>query len=77
MKLYKKQLRPMVVGPMLQGFGQDYYPLFGAYQWFDEDNVTIKTKQEWENEIKEKDNWNTMKIEVRYVEVQDEPYEIT
>lgn len=71
MKFYKKQLRPMVVGPMLMGFGQDYYPLFGAYQWFDEDDVTENTKREWEDEIKKKDNWNSMEIEERFIEYEE------
>ena len=68
MKLsYTKQLRPMVVGPMLPGFGQERYPLYGAYTWFDEKDVTKDTEKQWEEEVKKQDPLATMAIQIRYV----------
>lgn len=71
MKTYRKQIRPMFVGPMLMGFSQDYYPFYGEEVWFNEEEVTEADKFKWEKEIKNHDSWGSMEIEERFIEYEE------
>lgn len=71
MKLYKKQLRPMIVSDGVQGCTTTKTPLLPEYIWFDEEIVTDKDKLMWEKAIKNKDAYASLSMECRYSEVED------
>ena len=72
MKLYKKQVRPTLYGPMLPGFGQGISWLFPEDVWFDEDEVTEELEEEWREQAQRKDSMCVMKLEWRYVLYKEE-----
>lgn len=72
MKLYKKQVRPTLYGPMLPGFGQGISWLFSEDVWFDEDEVTEELEEEWREQAQQKDAMCVMKLEWRYVLYKEE-----
>ena len=69
MKLYKKMIRPMVNPPALQGMICQPYPLFSDDYWINGDYEETLTDR-WEELVKKKDSWSTLKIEEKYVEVE-------
>lgn len=71
MKLYKKQLRPMIVSDGVQGCATTKTPLLPEHIWFDEESVTDTDKLIWEKTIKDKDSYASLSMECRYSEVED------
>lgn len=71
MKLYKKQLRPMIVNDGVQGCATTKTPLLPEHIWFDEEIVTDEDKLMWEKTIKNKDAYASLSMECRYFEVED------
>ena len=67
MKIYKRQIRPMIIPPALHGFSCIPSPLLGEDAWFDEDNEDRKGA--WEMLIK--DPMSRLDIEERYVCIGD------
>lgn len=68
--LYKKQIRPLMREPMLQGFNQRTLPLYDG-EWYDcSDDLTILElfKSMWERDMKKKDRMSTLVIEERFVD---------
>lgn len=67
MKIYKRQIRPMIKPPALQGFNTDLKPFFHSDAWFDEDmedHLQFRYKEE------NKDPMSTLVFDERYVEVE-------
>lgn len=71
MKLYKKQVRPMIVNGGIQGCATTKTPLLPEQIWFDEEIVTDADKLAWEKTIKNKDAYASLSMECRYSEVED------
>ena len=70
MKIYKKQVRPMVVPPALQGFNCESYPLMPNDYWYNEEDELI-LRELWEKEAqKAEGGWGRLEIEERYTEIE-------
>ena len=67
MKLYKKELRPMVQPPSLQGFNSDPYPFYTEDSWIVED---FRDYFQHSCEEKLEDPMSTIVFDERYVEVE-------
>ena len=69
MKIYKKQVRPMVVTPALQGFNCKSYPLMPNDYWYAEEDESV-LKKIWEEQAqKAEGGWGRLEIEERYTEI--------
>lgn len=68
MKFYKRMIRPMIT-PVLQGFNCSPKPLISEDYWCD-DTYEFTLKKVWEKEIKDRDTWNSLIIDEKYVEVE-------
>ena len=67
MKLYKKELRPMVQPPSLQGFNSKPYPFYTEDSWIVED---FRDYFQHSCEEKLEDPMSTIVFDERYVEVE-------
>lgn len=65
MKIYIKELRPMVQPPISSGFVSEPYPLISENTWFDEDEVE-EFKAGLEELVKLKDANGTLTFDERY-----------
>ena len=65
MKLYKKEIRPYIQPPQLQGFNDRAFPVEG-YDWVSED-----LEDKLRAEIDVKDPWSKLFFRVRYVSVSE------
>ena len=65
MKLYKKEIKPYIQPPQLQGFNDKAFPVEG-YDWVSED-----LEDKLRDEIVVKDPWSKLFFRVRYVEFTD------
>jgi len=69
MKLYRKQIRPMLYSPATQGFSDTYEPL--VKQWYNEEDVTPAKIEMWKQSIEQIDAWGSLRLAERYVEYVD------
>lgn len=70
-KLYRREIRPMLYDSGLQGFPDKKYPLLKDDSWFSEDKEE-EIRQKYEPSIKEKHHgWVDLIFDERYVDVGD------
>ena len=70
MKLYRKQIRPIMYSPTTQMFDGTYYkPLIK--QWYNEEDVIPVTIEMWKKAIERIDPLGSLKLEERYIEYVD------
>ena len=74
MKLYKRQIRPMMYSPGCQGFSDTYIPIKNMDDWYDEEWSNGQCTEDlltayYSKKVKEKDPWATIKFDERYVVV--------
>lgn len=67
MKLYRKEVRPMVQPPALQGFSSNPYPFFTEDSWIPEDMENY-FREHHEKDIK--DPMSRLTFDERYVEIE-------
>ena len=69
MTLYKKQIRPMISPPALQGLNTNPRPLYDNDMWFNEDDVNKATVNKWVLDTEKQDPMYRMVIQERFIKV--------
>lgn len=65
MKIYKKEIKPYIYIPMMQGFRDDHVPVDG-YDWVSED-----MEETLREEIVISDPWSKLVFKERFVEIEN------
>ena len=70
MKLYKRQIRPMIHIPADQGFFPIDSPIVNRDDWHNEDEEDFLFNK-YEKIIKKKDAWATLKFDERFIPIKE------
>lgn len=73
MKLYKRQIRPMVSPPALHGMSCHNYPVEEEEIWYDEDSISSKDMDIWKNQVLSREGQlGTLVFKERFVPITKE-----
>ena len=72
MKLYKRQIRPMISPPAIPGMNCSDYPLEDEEIWYDEDFDFSKDMKIWKDYVlRQEGPWAKIVFQERFVPVDD------